>query len=195
MAALAWLARQVGTRDVLAIDRPVRVWMQRRRHTGVRHALHVAGYAGTAPVYLGATALAVTCVAKRGHAQRTGPLLGAVIAAVAMHTGMKHSVGRTRPPGAQARGNRKPSFPSGHTTRATAVAGTIAYVLLREDILKAAVAVPLAISVPVTVGMSRAYADHHWTSDVVGGWGLGMAVAAACGLWYDALVRRARACR
>jgi len=194
IATLAWLARRVGARDVLAIDHPARAWMQRRTHKGVRHALHVAGYAGTAPAYLGTTALAATLVAKRGHVRRAGPLLGAVIAAVALHTGIKHTVCGTRPPGARARGNTKPSFPSGHTTRATAVTGTIAYVLMREDILNASVAVPLALSIPLTVGVSRAYADHHWTSDVVGGWGLGMAVAAACGLWYDVLVRRESPC-
>jgi undecaprenyl-diphosphatase len=83
--------------------------------------------------------------------------------------------------------NEKPSFPSGHATRATAAALTIAYILVRERMVPRSLAIPAALVIAAATGVSRAYADAHWTTDVVGGWALGGATAAASALWYEKL--------
>ncbi|GAA3346746.1 hypothetical protein GCM10020358_58910 [Amorphoplanes nipponensis] len=100
-----------------------------------------------------------------------GGLLGALL---------KLLVGRHRPdlldPVARATGY---SFPSGHALNAALAAGVFVLVLLpvargaRRWVLWGA-----AIAVTVLTGLSRIVLGVHWTSDVVAGWLLGVAVVA-----------------
>jgi membrane-associated phospholipid phosphatase len=101
-----------------------------------------------------------------------GGILGAVL---------KLLVGRHRPdlldPVARAAGF---SFPSGHALNAALTAGVFVLVLLpvargaRRWLLWGS-----AIAVTVLTGLSRIVLGVHWTSDVVAGWLLGIAVVAA----------------
>ncbi len=83
----------------------------------------------------------------------------------------KDIVGRARPDLADAVPpyETSPSFPSGHTLNAVAIAGILAYLLLLRQhrrvtrVLSIAVAVVLA----VTLGISRVYLGHHWFTDVL----------------------------
>jgi undecaprenyl-diphosphatase len=100
-----------------------------------------------------------------------GGLLGVVL---------KLLVGRHRPdlldPVARATGF---SFPSGHALNAALTAGVFVLVLLpvahgwRRRLLWAS-----AIAVTVLTGLSRIVLGVHWTSDVLAGWLLGIAVVA-----------------
>ena len=72
---------------------------------------------------------------------------------------------------------RYDSFPSGHTTGATALALTTAYVLHRERLISTRRAVALAVGAPAIMGAYRVIADDHWATDVFAGWVLGSAVA------------------
>lgn len=86
----------------------------------------------------------------------------------------KAGLGRQRPPIDWLIGtpSSDASYPSGHTTN-----GTVVYVLaalflcstitrhwVRRLLLVAAVAVS------VSIGLSRVYLGHHWTTDVLGAW-------------------------
>lgn len=92
---------------------------------------------------------------------------------------LKLLVGRHRPdlldPVARAAGF---SFPSGHALNAALAAGVFVLVLLpvvkRRWLLWSA-----AIAVAVITGLSRIVLGVHWTSDVLAGWLLGVAVVAA----------------
>ncbi|MEU4216101.1 phosphatase PAP2 family protein [Actinoplanes sp. NPDC026623] len=94
---------------------------------------------------------------------------------------LKLLVGRIRPelldPVARAAGQ---SFPSGHALNATLTAGVFVLVLLpmvregRRWLLWGA-----AIVLAVLTGLTRVVLGVHWTSDVVAGWLLGVAVVAA----------------
>ncbi|GAA3771052.1 phosphatase PAP2 family protein [Micromonospora maritima] len=103
-----------------------------------------------------------------------GGLLGALL---------KLLVGRDRPelldPVARAAGY---SFPSGHALNAALAAGVLLLVFLpfARDSRAGRVALWTAAAlVMVVTGLSRIALGVHWTSDVVGGWVLGVAVVAA----------------
>jgi membrane-associated phospholipid phosphatase len=74
---------------------------------------------------------------------------------------------------------RNDSFPSGHTTGATALAMTTAYVLRRERLISTRRALALGLGAPAIMGAYRVIADDHWATDVFAGWLLGSAVALA----------------
>lgn len=102
---------------------------------------------------------------------------------------LKLLVGRDRPdlldPVAQAVGY---SFPSGHALNATLAGGVFLLVLLpftggrpgRRAALWAA-----AIGMPLISGLTRIGLGVHYTSDVVAGWLLGVAVVAATTAGYE----------
>jgi undecaprenyl-diphosphatase len=134
-----------------------------------------------APMPLRAAALVLVIWLLRRQAKRlalwvtttmvVGGLLGALL---------KLLVGRHRPdlldPVARAAGF---SFPSGHALNAALAAAVFVLVLLpvaqgaKRWLLWAA-----AIAVTVLTGLSRIVLGVHWTSDVVAGWLLGIAVVA-----------------
>lgn len=105
----------------------------------------------------------------------------ALVFAGGASTVMKHLAGRERPPAggwmSSADGN---SFPSGHTSVATAgylalamaVAALIASPRLRTMVVAAGAGLALAI------GWTRVELGVHWPTDVVAGWCVG--VGAAC---------------
>jgi membrane protein DedA with SNARE-associated domain/membrane-associated phospholipid phosphatase len=75
------------------------------------------------------------------------------------------------------------SFPSAHSAYAAAwVAVAVAVARTLPNVASRFAFVTVAIAVAAAVGLSRLYLRAHWLSDVTGGWGLGAAVFALCGL-------------
>ncbi len=91
----------------------------------------------------------------------------------------KQLIGRARPELAFAVPpfEHSPSFPSGHTLNAVVVAGIVAYLLmLRQDSRRMqALTATLAAVFAITMGLSRVYLGHHWFTDVLVAWVLGLA--------------------
>jgi undecaprenyl-diphosphatase len=91
----------------------------------------------------------------------------------------KAVVGRSRPPEIEAVPpfEHSYSFPSGHTLNAVALAGIVAYLLVRRQrrawLRIATVAAAGAFS--VVMGLSRVYLGVHWLTDVLVAWVLGLA--------------------
>jgi undecaprenyl-diphosphatase len=76
-----------------------------------------------------------------------------------------------------------PSFPSGHAAYAIAyVAVAVAIVRVLPHFIYRAAFVTVAVAVAALVGLSRVYLHVHYLSDVLAGWGLGLAMFAGCGL-------------
>ncbi|MEU7674458.1 phosphatase PAP2 family protein [Micromonospora taraxaci] len=136
-----------------------------------------------APMPLRAVALLLVVWLLRRRARRL-----ALWAATTMVVGglvgplLKLLVGRDRPelldPVARAAGY---SFPSGHALNATLAAGVLLLVLL-PYVGRGAARVALwvaAVLLTVLTGLSRVALGVHFTSDVLGGWLLGVAVVAA----------------
>ena len=91
----------------------------------------------------------------------------------------KRLVGRTRPPliDAVPPYEYTASFPSGHSLNALVVIGIVAYLLiLRRHSVTARVAIIVtAVVLAASIGLSRVYLGHHWLTDVLAGWTLGIA--------------------
>ncbi|WP_066290725.1 phosphatase PAP2 family protein [Arthrobacter sp. B6] len=91
----------------------------------------------------------------------------------------KRLVGRTRPDHAEAVPpyETSPSFPSGHTLNTTVVIGVLVYIMcLQFEILWARItAITAGALFIIAMGLSRVFLGHHWLTDVMAGWFLGLA--------------------
>jgi membrane-associated phospholipid phosphatase len=91
----------------------------------------------------------------------------------------KAVVGRSRPPLADAVPpyESSPSFPSGHALNSTVIAGMVAYLVLRRlsSLLARALVVAAALGWAIAIGLSRVFLGHHWLTDVMFGWLVGLA--------------------
>jgi len=87
--------------------------------------------------------------------------------------------GRTRPSLADAIPpyEHSPSFPSGHSLNSIVIAGIVAYlIILRLKTTRSRViTVLLAAVFAFTMGLSRVYLGHHWLTDVLAAWAIGIA--------------------
>ncbi|PPK93129.1 undecaprenyl-diphosphatase [Kineococcus xinjiangensis] len=90
----------------------------------------------------------------------------------------KAAVGRIRPPLSLAVPplEQSASFPSGHTLNAVAFAGIVTYLVLRRARREwgRVLVVLLAAAFAVAMGLSRVYLGHHWLTDVLVAWALGL---------------------
>lgn len=131
------------------------------------------------------TVLLALCVVVRLVWKRWEPLAVTSLAITfggAASTVLKLGAGRDRPPVAgwmsEASGN---SFPSGHTTVATAgyVALALAVAVLVNSPLVRALVVGTGAGLALAIGWTRVELGVHWPTDVLAGWALGTAAACA----------------
>jgi membrane-associated phospholipid phosphatase len=122
----------------------------------------------------------VTVLAVRRRSWLPVLLMGVAAAGSVLITVLgKDLAARARPPMALAVPpfETSPSFPSGHTLNATVVLGVSAYLVmlgrkhLRSRVLVASVAAVFVVA----MGLSRVWLGHHWLTDVVAGWLVGLA--------------------
>lgn len=149
-------------------------------NTAVTAFTDVGGPVGM-PVLAG-SAVAVLVAVRR----RWTPVVLTLVAgagSLAMTMVGKGWVGRVRPPAELAVPplESSPSFPSGHTLNATVLTVVIVYlVLLRTTATwQRVLAVAVALAFVVAMGLSRVFLGHHWLTDVIAGWSLGLAWALA----------------
>ena len=103
----------------------------------------------------------------------------AVAGSLTFTTVGKAIVGRARPPLSDAVPPYEHafSFPSGHTLNSTVIAGMVAYLVARRLTSRIGIAlcVVLAVAWAGAMGFSRIFLGHHWLTDVIFAWLLGMA--------------------
>lgn len=126
-------------------------------------------------------ATAITLLMVWSWRSRTPLILMVIATAVSLAmTGVgKAVVGRPRPPLTDAVPPYEYafSFPSGHTLNSTVIAGLVAYLLIRRlrSTLARTLAIIGAVLWSVAMGISRVFLGHHWLTDVVFAWLLGLA--------------------
>jgi undecaprenyl-diphosphatase len=126
----------------------------------------------------------------RGRRWVAASVLVAPAVAVSLFNVVKRVYARPRPLGLGSGVDGTYSFPSGHSTASAAVCCTLAYVLWREKLVRGPTALAFAVLVPLVVGASRLYLNVHWTTDVLGGWCVGVLVAVLSAVLYDRMRRR-----
>ena len=84
------------------------------------------------------------------------------------------------------------SFPSGHSTVATATYFLLAVIVasLETRLSVKVLAFAVAAFLSIMIGVSRVYLGVHWPSDVIAGWFLGAAWALAAALGLRTITRR-----
>ncbi len=146
---------------------------------------------GSSPV----TGLAVLAAAtglgwrRRRLPEAAALLTGAILTFVAVSVA-KPAAGRARPSGSLIGTVDSASYPSGHAAYSVAfvaVAVAVSRALPRVAARISLVGVGLALA--VLVGFSRVYLRAHYLTDVLGGWGLAVALFALGGLGALAVAR------
>ena len=105
---------------------------------------------------------------------------GFALVVLAVHAA-KAGIDRPRPSGSLV-GTEGSSFPSGHAAYSTAyVAMAVVASRVLGGLVSRAALVLAALIVAAVIGSTRVYLRAHYLSDVLGGFGLGLAIMAGCG--------------
>jgi undecaprenyl-diphosphatase len=143
------------------------------------------------------TAASAAVLAMHGRTRAAVVLAIAVTAAQLSNDLFKLLFGRMRPPTFVVYGDLPASlsFPSGHSTVATATYFLLALIVARLEARPAAkiLLFVIAAMLAIAVGVSRVYLGVHWPSDVLAGWCAGGAWALLAGLAWTEFDRRSGA--
>jgi len=165
---------------VAGLDQPVLEqavqWRSPGLDTAVTAFTDVGGTAGMPVLVL--VVVLVMVVAWRSWTPVVLTLIAAA-GSLAMTTTGKDLIGRARPPLnlAVPPYESSPSFPSGHTLNSTVLIGVLVYLALLhlDSVRTRAVVVVVGAVFVVAMGLSRVFLGHHWLTDVMVGWTLGLA--------------------
>ncbi|RFA06518.1 phosphatidic acid phosphatase [Subtercola boreus] len=180
-AAVAQVYDSITDTDgVSGLDQPILDWVITLRSPGLDAA--VTAYTNVAGP-IGMPIIAVVALVALGLRWRSWTPVILIVAAgggsLLLTVSGKDLIGRVRPPLNEAVPpyEYSPSFPSGHTLNAVVVAGTIAYLLVlhQTSTLARTLTIGIATVFAVTIGLSRVFLGHHWFTDVLAGFILGLA--------------------
>jgi len=165
---------------IAGLDRPVLNWMIAHRTPELNAAITAFTNLGrTAPMVLMALLLCGLLYWRYREISIWVLMIIAAVGSVTFTLVGKAAVGRARPPVTDAVPPYETSFsfPSGHTLNSTVIAGMLAYLTfwLAKRLWVRVLAIIAAVAWAVAMGLSRIYLGHHWLTDVVFAWLLGMA--------------------
>lgn len=179
--AVSEVYEAVVEQDGLAqLDHPALAWSISLR-TPANQAVvtwftHLGGVTGMTII-----ALAITVAMVWRWRSRSALILMAVAVAgsLTVTTVGKRVIGRIRPPQELAVPPFEYafSFPSGHTLNSTVITGMIAYLICCHSMSRRvrASVIAGAAAWSVAMGISRVFLGHHWLTDVIVAWLLGLA--------------------
>lgn len=150
---------------------------------------------GSIKVTIALVAVAAVALWFTKHRTQAYVLAGAVATSAAFTWAVKIFVHRGRPDLQYRIGQVEDpySFPSGHSLNSTVFYGTLAVIALYSAIsmAKKTVITILCVLMPLLIGVGRLYLAHHWFTDVLAGWAVGIAWVGIVGLVYARLEQRA----
>jgi undecaprenyl-diphosphatase len=191
LLVFADVGEDVAERSTTHIDNAVSAWFVGHQNPVLYKIALVTTWIGSPEVMvLLAIAAGVWFYGRTGRRKAgvvvAAPAVGGLLSGI-----IKILYGRARPVGAVLLNVQTYSFPSGHAATSAAVVVTLCYVFARERMISWPVAIVIGGSVPLVVGLSRLYLNVHWFTDVVGGWTVGLFVAAMSAALYEWLRRTA----
>ena len=189
IVAFAAVARSVARRDTREQDHRLREAIVNNQGRVDRAFAKAVGPLGKEWLHAPVALMIALVLWRRGAGRRaTLPLIASVSAELVNRVceGTLHI--RKPPPGKRER--HKPSFPSGHALETAAMALTSSYVLAREGVVPVGRSAAAAVALVAASGGGRVYLDRHWVSDAVGGYLLGISIAAVCAALYETAARQ-----
>jgi membrane-associated phospholipid phosphatase len=151
---------------------------------GVEQAQKVGKWWVQSPLAVAASAM----LWRAGHRRAAGAVAFASVSGALVAEGLDKALFRRHPPPGHPKPDT-PSYPSGHAIQLAAASLTLGWVVTRERLAPAAVAMPLAIGFPLASTAGRIWQDRHWASDVFGGWLAALALASLSTSAYEMLPR------
>lgn len=191
ISVFADLGEDVAAKSTTAFDSSVRTWIISHQNPIIYKLAYVITWVGSpAVMVLLAVAAGVWFYGRRGRSKAgvviAAPAVGGLLSGI-----VKVLFGRLRPAGAALLNEKSFSFPSGHAATSAAVVVTLCYVMAREGMISWTTAILVGGGIPLIVGLTRVYLDVHWATDVIGGWAVGLFVAALSAALYEYLRRNA----
>ena len=185
------VGEDVAEQSTTAFDNSARAWFVAHQNPIVYKIAFILTWVGS-PLVMVILAIGVGWwFYRRSGRSKAGVIVAAPAIGGILSAAVKLMYGRARPAGGALLNERTFSFPSGHATTSAAVVVTLCYVLARERMISWPTAILVGALVPLVIGITRLYLDVHWTTDVVGGWGVGLFVAALSAALYEYLHRSA----
>jgi undecaprenyl-diphosphatase len=169
------IAKAVGDGSTRRIDSRLRRRIQTLRSPNL-DAVSSVLVPLTAPAFLITASLGLAFALRRRGRRTWFPIAISPFAAMLAGATFSATLPQQLAPSATD-GKREPSFPSGHTTGATAEAFTAAYILRREGFL-GPLATTALLMTPLIGGFNRLYRDRHWATDIAAGLSAGACIAA-----------------
>ena len=185
------VGEDVAERETTHFDSAVSAWFVGHQNPVLYKVALALTWIGSPGVMVLLAIVAGVWFYRRGGRSKAGVVVAAPAVGGLLSGVTKLLYGRARPAGALLLNERTYSFPSGHAATSAAVMVTLCYVLARERIISWPAAILIGGGVPLVVGLTRLYLDVHWATDVVGGWTVGLFVAAVSAAVYELLRKSA----
>lgn len=162
--------------DLPTVDVRVTTWLVDHRVGTVTALLRPVTHLADPAVIAVVLASAVVVLATQRRRRAAAFLVVSSVGTALLVHAVKVLIGRDRPESADRLvAVTGAAFPSGHAAQSVACYAAIAIVVAWSSRSRTTglIAMALAGSIVVLVGVSRVYLGVHWTSDVVAGWSLG----------------------
>lgn len=163
-----------------SLDAPLNVWFTQLRHDAsksVTNAARLIGKAGSQGI-TAVTILLLTILAFRRQFRRFALLFAAVVGVELLWLPVVFGIGRPRPTEVRTVGDIVlPGFPSGHVMIFIAFFGALLYIYfiqVKNRGWRLFIAILVLILLPLT-GFIRLFFTAHYFTDVIAGYGLGLA--------------------